>query len=65
MGQEILALALKRKFVLRWIIKALTFVEKNLPHIRNILFAVSIPNNESLSVYIVIGVDYYWSIGEG
>ena len=65
MGQEILALALKRKFVLRWIIKALTFVEKNLPHIRNILLAVSIPNNESLSVDIVIGVDYYWSIGEG
>ena len=65
MGQEILALALKRKFVLRWIIKALTFVGKNLPHIRNILLAVSIPNNESLSVDIVIGVDYYWSIGEG
>ena len=42
-----------------------TLAEKNFPHIRNILLTDSIANNESSSVEIVIGVDYYWSIREG
>ena len=36
--------------------------KENFPHIKNILLADSNPNNESLSIDIPIGADYYWSI---
>ena len=36
--------------------------KENFPHIKNILLANSNPNNESLSIDILIGADYYWSI---
>ena len=36
--------------------------KQNFPHIKNVLLAVSNPNNESLSIDILFGADYYWSI---
>ena len=38
------------------------FAKGNFRHIKNILLVYSNPNNESLSIDILIGADYYWSI---
>ena len=40
----------------------INLTKENFHYIRNILLADSNPNNESLSIDILIGADYYWSI---
>ena len=53
MGQKFVSLALSQN---------INLAKENFPNIRSILLADINPNNEILSVGLLIGTDYYWSI---
>ena len=59
MGQKFGHLLCKRNLLNN---QNINLTKENFPNIRNILLAVSNLNNESLSIDILIGVDYYCSV---
>ena len=61
-GSEIRATCFGREICAPLNNQNINFAKENFPHIRNILLADSNPKNESLSVDILIGANYYWSI---
>ena len=60
-GSGICAICFAKEICPQWNNQSIKLERENSPHIKNILLANSNLNNESLSIDMLIRVDYYWS----